>query len=101
MTQRGETEGYTALDHLRALISHTDPGIIDACFVNTQVIPKAVLDRYRSTNSFPVQVDMTKIREQGYEVIGGEILKIDAQVRHDSSRLAKAVIDQYFEVLKR
>ncbi|MBI4394729.1 MAG: YvcK family protein, partial [Candidatus Omnitrophica bacterium] len=101
MTQPGETEGYTAYDHLRVLISHTDPGIVDACFVNTQLIPKAVSDRYRETNSYPVDIDLSKIREQGYEVIGAEILKIDTQVRHDPSKLAKAIIDQYFEVLKR
>ncbi|MBI4373085.1 MAG: YvcK family protein [Candidatus Omnitrophica bacterium] len=101
MTQPGETESYSAYDHLRVLISHTDPGIVDACFVNTQMIPKAVLDRYRETNSYPVDIDLAKIREQGYEVIGTEILKIDTQVRHDPSRLAKAIVDQYFEMLKR
>ena len=101
MTQPGETEGYTAYDHLRVLISHTDPAITDACFVNTQPIPKIVLDRYRETNSYPVDVDLAKIREQGYEIVGGEILKIDTQVRHDSAKLAKRIIDQYFEMLRR
>lgn len=101
MTQPGETEGYSAYDHLRVLVSHTDPGIADACFVNTQLIPKAVLDRYRETNSYPVEVDMAKIREQGYEVVGSEILKIDTQIRHDPAKLAKRVIDQYFEMLER
>ena len=101
MTQPGETESYTAYDHLRVLISHTDPGITDACFINTQTIPKSVLDRYRETNSYPVEVDLAKIREQGYEVISAEILKIDTQVRHDPTKLAKAIIDQYFEVLRR
>ena len=101
MTQPGETEGYTAYDHLRVLISHTDPGITDACFINTQPIPKAILDRYQETNSRPVDIDLAKIREQGYEVIGTEFLKIDTQVRHDPSKLAKTIIDHYFEVLKR
>ncbi len=101
MTQPGETEKYTASDHLRALISHTNPGMVDACFINTQVIPKAILDRYRLTDSYPVEVDWAKIREQGYEVVGAEILKFDTQVRHDPVKLAKAIIDQYFEILKR
>ena len=101
MTQPGETEGYSAFDHVRTLISHTDPGITDACFVNTQPIPKSVLDRYRETNAYPVESEIPKIREQGYEVVGAEILKIDTQVRHDPAKLAKAIIDQYFEVLRR
>ena len=101
MTQPGETEGYTAEDHLRALISHTDPGIVDACYVNTQSIPKTVLERYRDSHSYPVDVDLAKIREQGYEVVGGEILRIDGQVRHDSAKLAKGIIDLYFDILRR
>ncbi len=101
MTQPGETESYTAYDHLRVLISHTDPGIVDACFFNTQPIPKSVLDRYYETNSFPVEVDLAKIRELGYEAVGSEMLKIDTQVRHDSAKLAKGIIDQYFEMLRR
>ena len=101
MTQPGETEGYTAYDHLRVLISHTDPGIADACFINTQSIPKSIFECYRETNSYPVEVDVAKIRERGYEVVGCEILKLDTQVRHDSAKLAKVILDQYFEILKR
>jgi len=101
MTQPGETESYTANDHLRALVSHTSPAIVDVCFLNTQLIPKVVLDRYQETNSVPVEVDLAKIREQGYEVVGGEFLKLDTQVRHDPPKLAKKIVDQYFEVLKR
>ncbi len=101
MTQPGETEEYSASDHLKALISHTDPRIVDACFINTQPIPKTILDVYKATNSFPVEIDWNKIREQGYEVVGAEILKLDTQVRHDSEKLAKGLIDQYFEILKR
>ena len=101
MTQPGETEGYTALDHLQVLISHTNARIIDACFINTQPIPKSLLDRYRETKSHPVEVDFAKIREKGYEVIGGEFLKLDGQVRHNPMKLAEQIIEQYFEVLKR
>lgn len=101
MTQPGETEGYSASDHLEALIKHTDPRIVDACFVNTQTVPEELLERYRLTDSFPVEVNLAKIKEQGYEVVGSEILRFDGQVRHDPTKLAKALIDQYFEVLKR
>lgn len=101
MTQPGETEGYSAHDHLRALIQHTHPRVVDACFINTQLIPESLLERYRETNSYPVERDLAKIRELGYEIVEGEILKLDGQVRHDSAKLAKEVIDQYFEVLKR
>lgn len=101
MTQSGETEGYSASDHLRSLISHTHTRIVDACFINTQPIPEDLLDRYRKTNAVPVEPDPARIREQGYEIVEGEILKLDGQVRHDPAKLAKRVVDQYLEVLKR
>ena len=35
MTQEGETEGYTAADHLEALLVHGAPGLLDLCLANT------------------------------------------------------------------
>jgi uncharacterized cofD-like protein len=101
MTQPGETDGFSAFDHLRALVRHTDPSIVDACLISTQPIADQVLARYADTASIPVTADIDKFREQGYEVITGENLKIDGQVRHDPSKLAKAIMDRYLEVLKR
>lgn len=101
MTQPGETDGYTALEHLDALIRHTDPRMIDACLVTTQPIPKDVISRYSVQGAEPVYVDLAKIRERGYEIIDGEILKIDTQVRHDPVKVARAIMDQYLTVLKR
>jgi uncharacterized cofD-like protein len=100
MTQPGETEGYTASEHLRTFINHTDPGILDACIINTQPIPEVVLQRYRETNAYPVEIDLSWIRDQGYDVIGAEILRLDTQVRHDPDRLAKGIVEKFFEVIK-
>ena len=97
MTQPGETENYSAYDHLQTLISHTDPRVVDACFVNTQAIPKSLLGRYRETNSFPVDLDIARIRERGYEIVEGSMLKLDGQVRHDSEKLAKMIVDRYYQ----
>ena len=35
MTQEGETEGYTAADHVDALLSHGAPGLVDLCLANS------------------------------------------------------------------
>ncbi len=97
MTQPGETERYSAYDHIQALISHTDARIIDACFISTQLIPKSLLARYRETNSYPVELDIARIRERGYEIVDGSILKLDGQVRHDAEKLAKTIVDRYYQ----
>ena len=38
MTQPGETTNMSAWEHLKVLLDHTDPRIVDACFVNTTPI---------------------------------------------------------------
>ncbi len=101
MTQPGETDDFTAYDHLKNLVRHTNAKIADVCFVNTQDIPREYLDRYRETGSKRVDNNLSEITQKGYEVVGRDLLKLDGQIRHDSVKLAKAIFDQYFEVLKR
>ncbi len=100
MTQPGETEGFSAWDHLRVLLEHTDPRIVDACFVNTQPVPEELVAKYRKKGAEPVEMDLEKIREKGYEIIEGDILSTDGQVRHDPDRLARLVFDHYFKAAK-
>ncbi len=100
MTQPGETEGFTAWDHMRVLIEHTDPRIVDACFVNMEPIPPSMIDKYKEKGAEPVTLDLEKIREKGYQIIEGHILKIDGQVRHDPERLARLIFDHYFKIGK-
>ena len=97
MTQPGETDRYSAYDHLQALVSHTDPRITDVCFVNTQDIPKTLLKKYEEKQAFPIQFDVNRIRERGYEVFEAPMLRLDGQVRHDSEKLAKLMVEKYFQ----
>ncbi|MBN1688216.1 MAG: YvcK family protein [Candidatus Omnitrophica bacterium] len=100
MTQPGETDGYSTWDHLRVLMEHTDPRIVDACFVNSQEVPPAMIAKYREKGANEVELDLDIIRSKGYEVIEGEILKIDGQVRHDPDRLSRLIFDHYLNVTK-
>ncbi|HXV28688.1 MAG TPA: YvcK family protein [bacterium] len=100
MTQPGETENFSAWDHLRVLIEHTDPRIIDACFVNMEQIPFHMIDKYQKKGAEPVILDTDHIRLKGYDVIEGEILKIDGQIRHDPEKLAELIFDHYYKLAK-
>ena len=97
MTQPGETTGMSAWNHLNVILDHTDPRIVDACFVNTAVISEAMLQRYTEQGAVPVKLDIEKIREKGYEIIQGDVLQPGEQVRHDSERLMKVVLEHYRE----
>lgn len=92
MTQPGETEGYTASDHVRTLVEHSAKNIINACMVNTAEVPLPAQGRYKAEDSFPVVADVEKIRELGYDVVGTDLLSVTDYVRHDSGKLTKALI---------
>ncbi len=100
MTQPGETEGFSAWDHLRVLLEHTDPRIVQACFANTETVPSSMIEKYREKGAEPVKLDLDQIRSKGYEVIEGEILNVDGQVRHNPERLSRLIFDHYFKLIK-
>lgn len=100
MTQPGETDHFSAWDHLRVLIEHTDPRIVDACYVNVAPIPSEMIAKYGEKGADPVVLDLEHIREKSYEIIEGEILKVDGQVRHDPEKLAQLIFEHYYNASK-
>ncbi len=93
MTQAGETDNYTAFDHLNALITHTRPDILSYCIVNIGKVPKELLKKYEEEGAYPVVADSDKIIENGYNVIEGDVVNAQNHVRHDAKKLSKVIID--------
>lgn len=93
MTQPGETESYSASEHIRSLLSHSAPRLLNYVLVNTGEIPQAILGRYAEENSYPVMNDRKKIEQMGYRVIEDDFVSIDGDViRHDPSKLARIIL---------
>jgi len=93
MTQPGETDGYSAADHIKVLISHSHPRILDYCIVNTGEIPQEILKRYAQDDSYLVVNDRRKIENMGYRVIEDDFAIVEADViRHDPAKLAKIIL---------
>jgi uncharacterized cofD-like protein len=92
MTQSRETHGYRASDHVRALVAHAGPGIIQLCIVNTEPVPEALLEKYRQEGAFPVEADTDRIRALGYQVVADNIISTEDYVRHDPDKVAKLII---------
>ncbi len=92
MTQPGETDNFSACDHVRAIIDHAVPKILDACIINDAVVPEEVLKRYRTEDSYPVAPDVENIRGMGYRVVATDLLSVKDYVRHDSKKLTEALI---------
>ncbi|MEK6732959.1 MAG: gluconeogenesis factor YvcK family protein [Candidatus Omnitrophota bacterium] len=93
MTQAGETDHYTAFDHMNALVAHTRPDVLNYCIVNTGKVPKEFLKKYEEEGAYPVAADSDKIIENGYNVIEGDVVNIQNYVRHDAKKLSKIIID--------
>ena len=90
MQQPGETLGYTAYDHVKALCDVIGNGIIDEVIVDSRAIPQETLDRYKKYQGGRVIVDKEKIEDLGIRVVDRDILEVDSRgmVRHHPYKLA-------------
>lgn len=85
-TQPGETDGYSALDHLAALERHIGSSIIDILLVNNQ-FPELGTDQ----NTVYVELDSFSHKK----VIECDLVDANIPWRHDPDKLARKVIDIY------
>lgn len=94
MTQPGETEGYTAGDHINALHDHAGFSFIDICLVNNGKVKPAVLKKYKADGAEQVMIDLSKIKRMGIRLIEKDLAKTSNDlVRHDSDKLAQAIME--------
>ena len=94
MTQDGETEGYTASDHLRELLRHGAPGMVDACLANSSPVPEHLREEYLREGAGVMEVDREALEEMGVRVFTAPLLSDRSEyARHDPKLLADAIID--------
>lgn len=91
MTQPGETEGYSAFDHIRAIEEHIGKNIIDILVVNNGIPSDELLARYAAEKSEPVTVEKLKIEARGVRVIEADLISREDLVRHDPVKLSKLI----------
>ena len=93
MTQPGETEGYTAADHVRVLADHCDDILFPHVLINNRMPSAEILKRYELEHAEVVAVDHAALRVMGLKVMEADLLAEDGVIRHDPDRLASAVFD--------
>ena len=92
MTQPGETDGYTAADHVAALHRHGLAGLIDAVLVNEAPVSEPLVASYGRFGARPVVVDDDRLRALGVRVVRAPVAAESDVVRHDSDRLSQALV---------
>jgi uncharacterized cofD-like protein len=92
MTQPGETDGFSAADHVKAIAAHVPRPVFDYVMYNTGTPSLDLLNRYHESGATLVEPDGDRIRAMGYRVLPGNYLNQTDFVRHDSAELAAAVL---------
>lgn len=92
MTQPGETDGFTARDHIRAIEGHVDTRLFQYVLVNTGMPDALLVEKYRKTGAVIVAADVERIKAEGYRPIASNFINETDVVRHDAGLLAKAIM---------
>lgn len=94
MTQEGESEGYTAFDHVQALFDHAGCKLFDNCLVNSTPISEELLKKYREEAASEIVVDTERFETAGVKLYHYPLVGTDNRyARHDPDLLAKALME--------
>ncbi len=101
MTQPGETSGFTASKHLSVFTNQFGEKLVDYALVNTLVPSPAVTAKYQEKGGGFVLPDLTEIEKMGIKPVALPLINETDLVRHDSKKLAVALIKVIMEGLYR
>lgn len=94
MTQPGETIGYSAYDHLKAIEKHTYEGIMDYIIANDEPVNKVLLERYRSEGADFVRIGEDEFKNTKTKLVSGRLVSDNEEfLRHDIDELARLIIE--------
>jgi 2-phospho-L-lactate transferase/gluconeogenesis factor (CofD/UPF0052 family) len=91
MTQTGETDGFAASSHLRAIISHAG-SFLDYIVLNTGGVPLRLRARYKQGGAEPVIADLVEVEKLGVEAVGADLVYRTDFVRHHPEKLADVIL---------
>lgn len=90
MTQFGETNHFTAADHVQALVDHHQTSFMNTIVVNDTTIPENIAGRYALEGAEPVRYDEERLNSFGFHVIHDKMIQYDQSViRHDEQKVSQ------------
>lgn len=96
MTQPGETDGFTVLDHAKGILDHSREDFLDYVIVNSKWIPEESLAKYTLDGSEPVDIspeDEEILRSMGIKLVKEKLIYIKENgIYHDSIKLSELLI---------
>ncbi len=96
MTENGETDNYSAADHIAVIMKHIGEQIFDYVVVNNGFIDEERLNRYLEEKAVPVEAQVSELQELGIEVIEADLVSDTEVAWHDSEKLARVIFDTLY-----
>ena len=93
MTQPGETDGFSAYDHIKTIERHAGGRVFSHVLVNSAQPDQQLLEKYRKSGATLVIADTDRIKADGYRPITGAFISQTDVVRHDAPVLARAIMN--------
>ena len=99
MTQKGETDGYTVADHIKAIDQVCRGKIFDAVLIQGRLPSDSVLKRYADKKCHPVYLDREEVvTKLDRRIVKANVMSEDygsSYIRHDHQLLSKALFRWY------
>ncbi len=92
MTQPGETEMYSAADHVEALAQHCGGILFSNVLLNNGKPSPEILKKYDAEHAGLVEIDRDRLYALGLNLVERDLLAEEGVIRHDPDRLAQAVL---------
>jgi len=94
MTQSGETAGFEASDHLKAIVEHCGELPFDNFLGNLRPISDLQTKNYLKEEAVQIKNDIDEIKTLGVRVLLKDLLSEESdKVRHDPMKLARAIFE--------
>lgn len=101
MTQPGETDGFSASDHIRAIYEHVGERLFDLAIINNEVPPLSIQQQYAKQGQKMVMPDIEGIHRLGCDVLADNLLLYQTVVRHDAERISRHILRLIHERMKK
>ena len=90
-TQPGETDGYRASDHVRAVVEHLGD-VVDVALVHRPPLPGALVAGQAAAGAEPVALDRGALEALGVVPRVADLLAPGDVARHDPQKVARALL---------
>ncbi|GMB01754.1 YvcK family protein [Pelosinus sp. IPA-1] len=98
MTQPGETDGYSASEHVKAILDHVGPGVIDYVVINGQNVAVELQEKYADQGAYPVEPDLKVIEAMGIKAVVADVISETNWVRHDPLKLSRTIVSMIYKL---